>query len=77
MDLWGSCQSRTTSRWHLGCRPSFPCWAGCSKDRQVDCETSQWRLLVRVGSREVRDMAMKDTRLSMEKRESRATSVRN
>ena len=49
--------------------------AAC-KDRQVDCETSQWRLLVRMVSREVRDMAKEDTRLSMEERESRATSVR-
>ena len=46
------------------------------KDRQVDCETSQWRLLVKVDSREVRDMAREDTQTSMEKRKSRTTSLR-
>ena len=35
----------------------------------MDCETSQWRLLVRMGYREVRDRAWENTKLSMEKRE--------
>ena len=79
MGLWGSSQSRRTSRWHSGCGSSWLASqdAAC-KERRVECETSQWRQLVMVGNREVKDQmkAHEDTKTSMEKRENRLTSVR-